>query len=197
MPAPDPTVHRHDGFYLRMGLGGGFMASKLDLGDLSARGSGVALEFALGGTIADGLVIGGGLYTQSASNVHWKGDSLRSRFMTDTYSHDKEGSLGLLGIFLDYYPNPRDGFHVQGALGFGTLSFESDGLMGLPGETWAGVGGGGMLGVGYEVWIGSQWSLGGVARVLLMSGSLRTEDTDITFDGKGYAPSLLFVATHH
>jgi hypothetical protein len=183
-----------------MGIGGGFMAAKVEPppGSLSARGGGVALEFALGGTIADGLVIGGGLYSQSASTVHWKGEALRTApgIGSDTYSGD-QGSLALLGVFLDFYPNPKEGFHVQGALGIGTLTFEEDGLTGIPGETWAGAGGGAMLGVGYEAWVGSQWSLGGVARLLLVSGSLRGEDTDLNFDGKGYAPSLLFVATHH
>jgi hypothetical protein len=115
----------------------------------------------------------------------------------NTYT-GKQGSIGLLGVFLDFYPNPKDGFHVQGALGIGTLTFERGrGLEPVPGETWAGGGGGAMLGVGYEVWVGSQWSLGGVARLLLMSGTLRGEDTDLTFDAKGYAPSLLFVATYH
>jgi hypothetical protein len=199
IPAPDLTIRRHDGFYLRLGLGGGFMASKVDYpnGSLSARGAGVALEIALGGTVAEGLVIGGGLFAQSTDNVHWKGESLRTPFGSDTYSHDKQATLGLLGVFLDYYPNPKNGFHVQGGLGIGTLSFERDSLQGLPGETWGGAGGGGMLGVGYEAWIGSQWSLGGVARLLVASGSLRAEDTDLTFDAKGYAPSLLLVATHH
>jgi hypothetical protein len=54
-----------------------------------------------------------------------------------------------------------------------------------------------MLGVGYEFWVGSQWSLGGIARLLLVSGSLRADGSEVDFSGKGYAPSLLFTATHH
>jgi hypothetical protein len=181
-----------------MGLGGGFMASKVDapIGNLSARGGGVAIEFALGGTIAEGLVIGGGLYSSAVGEVHWKGNALRAYAGDNEVSGD-QGSLGLLGVFVDYYPSPKDGFHVQGALGIGALTFEKDGATGVPNEGWAGSGGGAMLGVGYEVWVGPQWSLGGVARLLLMSGSLRGEDTDRTFDAKGYAPALMFVATHH
>jgi hypothetical protein len=181
-----------------MGLGGGFMAAKVaaPIGDLGARGGGVALELAIGGTVAEGLVIGGGLYTAGASTVHWKGDALRPSTGSDSATGEN-GGLGLLGVFVDYYPTAKDGFHVQGALGIGTLTFDSDGSSGIPNENWAGGGGGAMLGVGYEVWVGSQWSLGGVARLLLMSGSLRGEATDRTFDAKGYAPSLLFIATHH
>lgn len=165
-------------------------------GSIGARGGGVAIEFSIGGTVADGLVIGGGLYSAGVSTVHWKGDALRGPTGSDTAT-GRDGGLGLLGVFVDYYPTAKDGFHVQGALGIGTLTFESDGTSGVPNEDWAGGGGGAMLGVGYEVWVGSQWSLGGIARLLVMSGSLRGADTDRTFNAKGYAPSLLFVATHH
>jgi len=192
--APDPTAHRHDGFYLRLGLGGGFMASRLEPSDgtLSASGGGLAIEFALGGTVADGLVIGGGLYASTTGAVKWKGDSLGSGSVSGG-----QGSLGLLGVLVDYYPDPKEGFHVQGALGIGTLSFDQDKHSGVPSEKWTGGGGGAMLGVGYEFWVGSQWSIGGIARVLLVSGSLRAEDNASEFSGKGYAPSLLFIATHH
>jgi hypothetical protein len=54
-----------------------------------------------------------------------------------------------------------------------------------------------MLGVGYEAWVGSQWSLGAVMRVLVMSGTLRGEHSSENIDARGIAPALLFVATHH
>ncbi len=197
MPAPDPTVHRHDGFYLRLGLGAGFLASSLDapIGKISARGGGLALEFSLGGTVADGLVIGGGLWVAGTSSVTLKGN------FPGSPRDGGNASLGLLGVLADYYPNPNEGFHVQGGLGIGTLSFEKNVAIMTPlnmaVENWSGGGGGAMLGVGYEFWVGKQWSIGGLARLLLMSGSLRGEDTGVTFDGKGYAPSILFAATNH
>ena len=65
-PGEDETVHFHDGFYFRFGLGLGFLniTSKPDEdvpGDpeLKTTGTGGAVEIALGGTPTPGLVIGG------------------------------------------------------------------------------------------------------------------------------------------
>jgi len=195
VPAPDPTIRRHDGFYLRLGIGAGLVRSRVEspapLGDLSARGGGVAIDLALGGTVADGLVIGGGIYTVAINNVSWSGDNVPGDQDGET------GSIGLLGVMVDYYPDARGGFHVLGSLGIGVLGYERDSSTDLPPEDWNGGGGGAMFGVGYEAWIGDQWSLGGVARVLLVSGTLRGEGTDDEMDATGFAPALLLVATHH
>ncbi len=183
-----------------MGLGVGYVWSDVSdvdrFGSLSGKGAGIAAELALGGTVAEGLVIGGGIYTTSIARVRWKGDALES-IDQDRSIKGKQASLGLLGVFIDYYPKPTEGFHVQGALGVGTLSYERDSSSGVPPETWGGGGGGAMLGVGYEGWVGSQWSLGGVARVIGVSAAMRGEDSDINFDGRGLGGALLFVATHH
>lgn len=179
---------------MRLGLGGGFMAAKLEPEPttLHASGGGFAIEFALGGTVADGLVIGGGLYAAGANTIKWKADNLDSDGVSGG-----TGSIGLLGVLADYYPNPKEGFHVQGALGIGTMSYEKHARSGIPLENWSGGGGGAMLGVGYEFWVGQQWSIGALARVLMVSNTLRGEDTGVDFSAKGYAPSLLFGATNH
>jgi hypothetical protein len=78
----------------------------------------------------------------------------------------------------------------------GALAFDRDTDTDLPPTDWTGGGGGALLGVGYEAWVGDQWSLGGVARVLLVSGTLRDDDDD-EIDSTGFAPAILFVATHH
>ncbi|MGC4092879.1 MAG: hypothetical protein QM756_34340 [Polyangiaceae bacterium] len=204
MPAPDPTVHRHDGFYLRLGLGGGFFAGRIAYtwvengertSSITSHGGGVAFEFAMGGTVAPGLVIGGGIYSSSAQHANWNiPSSLSDKLATGTIEGG-QGSIGLLGVIVDYYPNPQQGFHVQGGLGIGTLTFEADKL--FPLAKWAGGGGGAMVGVGYEFWVSSQWSIGGIARVLGVSGTVRPENTSQNFSSKFYAPALLLVATHH
>lgn len=193
MPAPDPTAHRHDGFYMRIGLGGGYFGAKVEpeVGTLHANGGGPAFEFALGGTVADGVVIGGGLYTASVNRLKWSGDPLASDVRGGA------GSLALLGPFVDFYPNPKDGFHVQGAIGITGLNFAERSSTVPPPKEWSGGGGGLMFGAGYEFWVGSQWSIGGIARVLLVSATMREKDSDTDFSGKAFAPSILFVATHH
>jgi hypothetical protein len=202
LPAPDPTARRHDGFYLRLGLGAGFVRSEVDVDTMSVsdevqiRGAGAALEIALGGTIAPGLVIGGGIYGVSISPVTWETDGA-APFSSDSTVEGGQGALTVLGVMLEYYPNPRGGFHVQGALGIGTLELKPDSKRDYPGENWEGGGGGLMLGAGYEFWIADQWSLGGVARVLMMSGKVRGSESELDYDSRAIAPALLFVATHH
>jgi hypothetical protein len=179
---------------MRLGLGVSYMGAKLDTEPtaLHASAAGYALEFALGGTVADGLVIGGGAYAAGTSTIKWKADNLGSGSVSGG-----PASMSVLGVFADYYPNPKDGFHVQGALGIGGMSFARDSDSGIPLENWSGGVGGAMLGVGYEFWVGRQWSIGAVGRVLLVSGTLRGQDSDVDFSAKSYAPSLLFAATNH
>lgn len=185
-------MHRHDGFYLRIGLGGGYLGSKVEPseGTLHASGGGAAFEFALGGTVAEGLVIGGGLYTAGVARTRWTGDGIGSSV------RGGGESLALLGPFVDYYPDPKSGFHVQGAIGIAGIAFEKH-RSGLPPQDWSGSGGGLMFGTGYEFWVGEQWSIGGIARLLLVSATMREKDSDIDFSSKSFAPSILFVATHH
>ncbi len=198
VPAPDPTVHRHEGFYLRMGLGiGMFWASaKPPFGAVSARGMGPSFDLAIGGTPADGLVIGGALSTSLAGRVHWRGDALVD-LLGDDETDGGAGLLQLLGVFIDYYPNPAGGLHFQGALGIGTMSFQPRTSGRFPSSIWSGGGGGVLLGGGYDAFVSKQWSMGGLLRVLLIGGTLRPESTRETFAAKGIAPSLVFTATLH
>jgi hypothetical protein len=102
----------------------------------------------MGGTPARGLVIGGA-YIFSAAE---KAPSYSSK------NADKGMSFGLVGPFIDFYPNPREGFHVGAALGIaGTVTSDEN-----QDERVSAFGGGGSAWVGYEFWIGKQWSLGGV-----------------------------------
>jgi hypothetical protein len=200
VPAPDPTAYRHDGFYLRLGLGVGWMRGEVEslAGEVKIRGVGPAFELALGGTVAPGLVIGGGIYTVGTETVKWESD-LVAAWNEDGEStiEGGQGALGMLGVIIDFYPNPRGGFHVQGGLGIGTLTLERDPDTDFPGENWEGGGGGAMLGAGYEFFVGEQWSIGGVARVVFVSGKLRGSETERDNDGRGFAPAILFGATHH
>jgi hypothetical protein len=206
VPAPDPTVRRHDGFYLRLGLGVGHVRGSAEpdepagppfVNDVDFRGTGVASELSLGGTVADGLVIGGSLFLTSVDHVTWRGSSVRlfEEAGRDTFEGGR-GSFAMLGLLADWYPNDREGFHVQGALGFGAVTFESD-SSDVPDGEWTGGGGGLMLGAGYEFWVAEQWSLGGVVRVVMMSGKLENEEDGAEVNAQAFAPSVLFVATHH
>jgi hypothetical protein len=63
-------------------------------------------------------------------------------------------------MFIDVFPNPKQGFHFGAIGGIGAVDWERTG----PGSSATGVGGGAFL--GYDGWVGSQWALGGLIRAL-------------------------------
>jgi hypothetical protein len=108
-------------------------------------GLGTALEFALGGTAAPGLVVGG----MTSPKFLLVGGS---EFAT----------MSFLGPFVDYYPDPSNGLHFLGGVGVATtnvpdrwnsfaVSFEA------------------LAGLGKEWWVGSQWSIGLLGRLSYMN----------------------------
>ncbi|HEY3235836.1 MAG TPA: hypothetical protein VGJ84_14055 [Polyangiaceae bacterium] len=130
---------------------------------------GASLEFLLGGTPVDGLVIGAGVLTNAlaSSTVEENGVEI---------SNKGEFSLGSLVGFVNYYFNPEQGFHAQALLGLasGTLTIDPvdppppfgcgnpiDGPKKTCGDASGFLVG---AGVGWEGWVGKQWSIGGHLR---------------------------------
>lgn len=158
-----------------------------------------AFEFALGGTPAPGLVIGGGIFTGFTGKTETSELDVDGRPVSPL--KHQQISFSLVGPFIDYYFDERSGFHLQGALGLTAMEVgkaESlDGATSTPKRTLGGLGF--MLGGGWEAFVGEQWSLGGVARVRY--GALETDDDDD--DDERYTfqtlaiPEILFTATYH
>jgi len=209
-PPPPPTpregAHVHDGFYMRLGTGFGMYREQLQNdddasvhgGDVSGSTIGFASvgEFAIGGTLGRGWVLGGGFYTATLLTGHYKDDD------------DNEGTLPLemdpdlrdlvvFGPFVDWYPNPRKGFHLQAALGLAALTSRSGGRWDDDDDGYEAVGAGIVLGVGYEWWVGDEWSLGVLART--QAAALTGEDDEKVrwVHGASATPSLLLTLTYH
>ena len=146
------SAYVHDGFYLRLGLGAGALSGTWEGYDVSldVGGPAVELEFAIGGTIGRGFAIGGGVFGGMVESATINGE--------DT-SSDVTVTTGLIGPMVDWYLNPKNGAHLQAAFGLGVASVET--AFGDVSATGAGIMGGG----GYDVWVGEQWSLGGLLRV--------------------------------
>lgn len=193
--------HCHDGLYLRIGSGFAAYSEALtsdannDAGrdpEASITGIGTAGELALGGTVARGFVLGGGIYGTSvlAYTVNIEnGETAPPELLRPNW-------LLLVGPFVDWYVWPHRGLHLQGALGF-AMEFGDE-----PGHSETNLrkpalGAGLTLGIGYEVWIGDEWSLGALWRLGI--ASLRDKDEG----GKKFthvavtAPALLVTVTHH
>ena len=192
LPAPPRQargVHLHDGFYLRMGLGLAYSAALVSsdsksVPDYNFAGGGAAFDLWLGGTPTPGLALGAALSAVgvNSSSRHASGQSI---------SGSVAGSTGLLGFFVDVFPDPERGFHFGGALGVASGQAEIKGS----GKTYQGGGVGLAAWTGYDFWVSSQWSLGGALRFM---GSVTRQDTDaVKYESSIGGVSLSFTALYH
>jgi hypothetical protein len=206
--APNPTAHRHDGFYLRLGLGSGYghvgssgtlsMPSGSGLSgqpmDFTGtyHGWGPAYELLIGGTIARGLVLGGGFVGQDMTNPTVTANVGSGSAASSISNLTVNGSLGVgaLGPFVDWFPNDRGGLHFGAMFGFALLGLSSDTGKrdsGIAGSLWG----------GYDFWVADQWSLGVEARTALVSAWRDFSDPRGTVNDKAVSVELLFTALYH
>lgn len=169
-----PGVHTHDGLYVRFATGFGVYSELARSEDverfdgrlrLRARGFAVAREFAVGGTPYPGLVIGGGVYgagVVTSSVTINRDDQADNDVSEDLASESRD--LSIIGVFVDRYFVPTLGLHVQAALGLANqygLSVDDEPFSE---SKYSPLGPGGIIGIGYEMWLTDQWSLGVLAR---------------------------------
>lgn len=173
----------HDGFYLSMNVGVGYLSSSADYAGTTATFSGVTIPSAiwLGGTVGP-VVIGGGLLADYAPSPSMDVEGGGSYELDDV-------SLNLLGFcaFADIYPDPHGGFHVMPFAGWGGLEASQGGDSSGSDPTGLVMG----VGAGYDFWVANEWSLGAMARFAYAPLSL---------EGRGFStisPALLFTATYH
>jgi hypothetical protein len=191
--APEPAVarsyHVHDGFYLRGAMGFGAFGADFDDDsaadiDPEARGGSFALDLMIGGSPSRGLAIGGALLTDTAVGANYEVDG--------TESGDGSIGTGLLGAFIDGFPDPKGGFHLGGALGYTTLIAEGRSLGDENLET---AGFGGAFFIGYDFWVGDEWSMGPLLRVMATANRDRDDELDVSAASRSI--SLSFTALYH
>ncbi len=159
----DTGDYTHDGFYLRLALGGGYVHDNLHFNgtrilgvavgafDGEAQGGSFQGDLAAGWTVTKGLVIGGELYIEQVANpkITFSGRSVSSDVSV--------GTLTMFGPVVDWYLNPHKGFHFGGMLGVARITMQDKSNNKLDNQP---IGGGGVAFVGYEWWIGKQWAAG-------------------------------------
>jgi hypothetical protein len=202
-PPPGPAgprrgYHVHDGFYLRLNVGGGYTSSKITydssaVEDRRISGGGVALDVMVGGSPARGLALGGGLWLQMAGDPQTN-DAPKAEAYDNL-------ATALAGVFIDGFPDPEGGFHVGGALGLASLGarFKNQDLevspdrLGNSGSGTAGIGS--SVWVGYDGWVAADWSLGGMLRLT----GIATGNTHRDLEERASAQmlSVLFSALYH
>jgi hypothetical protein len=197
LPERDPPgARRHDGFYLRLGVGfGGYSeAISVEDADESTTISGIASvsELAIGGTVLPGLVVGGGVWTSSVLSSERNIDGM----LPPDEVIGGSGNFTLLGPFVDLYFRPRSGLHLQAAAGLATIrGWDLPEAQDNPDAV--SVGGGAMVGFGYDWWVGDEWSIGILARLAAVVGVQEDEMGNTWVHAIGSSPALLFTATFH
>jgi hypothetical protein len=193
--APPPSLSRaagyqtHDGTYVRLHFGGGYTAMNTTSNGQSLKISGgsVSIGLAVGGAIAENLIIYGTLTGTSISSpdVSVGGSSLGP----GSGSADIFG----LGIGLAYYLEPLN-LYLAGSLLASQIELD-DSAGNQTDATDLGVGGEGII--GKEWWVSENWGLGVAGQVIVASmkgkDTLGTGATQPTWTTSAF--SVLFSAT--
>lgn len=165
---------QHDGFYLRVGMGGGaaFAALTGDM-DSSSHGANIATELAAGWSLRPGLVLGLGTFPMVVLKPSYDGIAAGGQHVSGT------------GPFVDFYLDPTKGLHFQGGLLFSAGYLDGSSQR----EAKLGFGYGLMLGAGHDWFVADEWSLGFLARIT--AHRLHGVDDTIMLA----SPSVLLTAT--
>jgi hypothetical protein len=183
-PVANAKPYTHDGFYLQMDVGLGYLTTSAESGGASETLSGVTIPSALwlGGTVGP-VVIGGGFFSDYAFSP--------SASFSGGASQTIDGlSMYLIGIgvFADYYIDPvKGGWHIQPFLGWGGLETSYKGNSGGSDPTGLVL----AIGGGYDFWVASEWSIGVMGR--LAYAPLKLNEVSYST----IAPAVLATFTYH
>jgi hypothetical protein len=167
-PVEPPGRHAHDGLFLRLSAGGGYLGARDERtpGNATFHGSAGAFALAVGGAVGNNLILFGEVVGQQVETGELElsyGDHPRDD------SRDVTGSMGLYGggPGLAYYFMPYNTY-ISGTLLFTRLVWSEDDLGeensdedNVQSEPGVGL----SLAVGKEWWVSSNWGLGVAARV--------------------------------
>ena len=200
-PAPAPrdeptpgSAFVHDGFYLRLAFGGAYgktsvKTDRVSQPDVTLSGFGGAFDAWCGWSLGRGVTLGPAL-------------SLSSQRTSKSRVEGREtvaGSAlsGLLGAFIDAYPNPQRGEHFGGLLGLASLKQTTADQRELSDFTAGGVAV--AVFAGYDAWIAREWSLGALLRLggALVGGSQTAEGQTLQKRATSYEAALLVSLLYH
>jgi len=165
------------GRYLRIASAAGIVAvgGGGPRGNASAQGLGSMQAVALGGSLVPGLALAFFVHTATARADFEGGPFGDATLTVDGEELDASlkalSALTELGVLVDWYPDPAQGWHVGLSAGFGLTSLVTEADDG----TLFGTGAAGGVTGGYDWSIGPQWSLGvGLTAGGVTRGQLKT-----------------------
>jgi hypothetical protein len=171
-----PSAYHHDGFYLRFS-GGPHYASFVGDGkstDVSVHGLTSATMLAIGGTPGDGVVVAGAFRAEQVRGTLHGAPKPEG---------NATATVGQLGLLMDWFPEPSDGWHVGGLIALGIVSLSDSQLPDSSGAAFAAS----VFG-GYDFWIGPEWSLGLMAT---FTATTRATLKDSSQNASGYELNAL------
>jgi opacity protein-like surface antigen len=161
--APAGGARTHDGFYFRIGPNFGPLigtakieAAGLSGGESDYSGFTYGGDLMFGGTPAPGLVIGGTILWASTKDPTVKAGGAEG-------TADGTLIMAATALFANYYLDPTQGLFFQGLAGFAVVDFVTAGGQSSGDDPTGFVFG---AGAGYDFWIGDEWSVGPLARVV-------------------------------
>ena len=169
---PDLTARFHDSFYMRMTVGAGYVGAHQTFdpqpnvspspglpvtpvfsSEIGIKAWTTSFDIMFGGTPVPGFVVGGTfIFNAGPQPTVTLGDT--------SVTSNSSFVFWLPAMFIDVFPNPKQGFHFGAIGGISVVNWERTGT----GSDATGVGGGAF--VGYDAWVGTQWALGGLIRAL-------------------------------
>lgn len=173
----------HDGFYLQLNAGLGYLSSSAEAAGTKVTYSGVTIPSSLliGGTVGP-LVIGGAFFGDYAPSPSASVNGSAAMSFTDVTM-----TLIGIGMFADYYVDPHGGLHFQPFVGWGGLNTSYKGNSGGSDPTGLVL----ALGGGYDWWVGDEWSIGVMGRLAYAPLSLNSVSYNTI------APAILATFTYH
>ena len=190
VPATPPGFETHDGFFLRLHLGGGFtsISGSNGAGDtVRLSGGGVSLGVALGGAITKDLIIFGTVAGTIVSGPKVTSNGVPGAYNSPNATTD---SVGGTGAGLAYYLEPVN-VYLSGALMLVTFEFDDANNNAIY-QSKTGVGFQGI--VGKEWWVSTNWGLG-LAGELYVATMKDKTDPDTNWTSSAF--SVLFSATYN
>lgn len=180
-PPPARTYHVHDGFYFRVNAGVIYAGTNIESDadhhhDYEVNGPGGSLDLMLGGSPSPGIAIGGDLTLSG-------------------FGQDGSGALGMLGVFVDGFPDASGGFHLGGMLGLAGVTASDD-----RSDNFSGLGFGLGAWIGHSFWVADDWSMGGLLRfngAIARDGSEEDAADPFVLSAAAFQGALMFSVLYH
>jgi hypothetical protein len=191
-PAGPPLgYHEHDGFYMRLSMGPGYLRAKMSAtaysDDVIIKGSGPGMNVAFGGAVARNLAVFGELTMLSMTDPTVDNGGY-STTLDDT-------SLALMGIGpgVAYYVEPAN-LYLSGAISLSQMTRNGSKTSNSEDSNeLTDFGFGLSLTVGKEWWVSANWGLG--ISGMFRYASMKLKDYDGDMSAMGFA--LMFSATYN